>query len=193
MVSPSNDKYPPRFMADKNRKYITRSPKGKKITTNQRRLSRTSLSNTHNLQEQGKSDGETNHIPTIINGITNTTHTPQSNIRSNMSVCNLLNELRETIKVNSRELCPLSKKHKVVLIGDSNTRGCVYKSESLLNNNYELYSIINTFKPKPEQGSVSSNLLCGRPCPSAARAYIFAYVLQHRRVAVGFGFLGSVH
>jgi len=44
--------------------------------------------------------------------------------------------------VNSRELCPLSKKHKVVLIGDSNTRGYVHKLESLLNNNYELYSII---------------------------------------------------
>ena len=59
-----------------------------------------------------------------------------------MSVHNLLNELRETIKANSRELCPLSKKHKVLLIGDSNTRGYVHKLEYLLNNNYELYSII---------------------------------------------------
>jgi 23S rRNA G2445 N2-methylase RlmL len=32
MISPSNDKHPPRFMAAKNRKYITRSPKKKKIT-----------------------------------------------------------------------------------------------------------------------------------------------------------------
>ena len=35
-----------------------------------------------------------------------------------------------------------SKKHKVVLIGDSNIRGYVHKLECLLNNNYELYSII---------------------------------------------------
>jgi len=47
-----------------------------------------------------------------------------------------------TIKVNSRELCSPPKNHKVVIIGDSNTRGYVHKLESLLNNNYELYSII---------------------------------------------------
>jgi lysophospholipase L1-like esterase len=46
--------------------------------------------------------------------------------------------------VNSREVCPSSKKHKVVLIGDSNTRGYVHKLESLLNNNYELYSVIKS-------------------------------------------------
>jgi len=114
----------------------------KKITTNECRSSRTFLSNTHNLQEQRKSDGETNHIPTIINGVTNTTHTPQSNTRNNVAVRNLLNELRETIKANSVELRPLSKKHKVMLIGDSNTRGYVHKLEYLQNNNYELYSII---------------------------------------------------
>jgi hypothetical protein len=59
-----------------------------------------------------------------------------------VSVCNLLNELRETINVNSRELCTPSKKHKEVLIGNSNTRGYVHKLECLLNNNYELYSVI---------------------------------------------------
>src|SRR5215510_10902096 len=129
-------------MSAKNRKYITRSPKEKKITSNQRRSSRTFLSNKHNLEERRESYGETNHVPTIINGITNTTHTPQSNLGNSVSVRNLLNELRETINVNSRELCPPSKKHKVVLIGDSNTRGYVHKLESLLNNNCELYSVI---------------------------------------------------
>jgi len=148
MISPSNDKYPPRFIAAKDRKYITRSPKGKKITTNQRRSSTTFLPNTHNLQEQRKSDGETNHIPTIINGITDTTHTPHSNLINNVSVCNLLNELKETIKVNSRGSCPPSKTHKVVLNGDSNIRGYVHKLESLLNINYELYSIINLLAPE---------------------------------------------
>src|SRR5215510_12900871 len=96
----------------------------------------------HNLQERRESDGETNHIPTIINGITNTTHISQSNLGNNVSVGNLLNELRETINVNSRELFPPSKKQKVVLIGDSNTRGYVHKLESLLNNIYELYGVI---------------------------------------------------
>jgi hypothetical protein len=34
-----------------------------------------------------------------------------------------------------------------------------------------LFPFINSLKPKPGQGSVCSNLLCG-PCPSAACAYI---------------------
>ena len=89
--------------------------------------------NTHNLQERRESDGEINHIPTITNGITNTTHTSHSNLEKNVSVRNLVNELRETIKVNSRELCPPSKKHKVMTFGDSNTIGYVHKLESLLN------------------------------------------------------------
>jgi hypothetical protein len=142
MISPSNDKHPTRFMAVKNHRYTTRSPKEKKIPTNQHRSSRTFLSNKHNLQERRKSDDETNYIPTIINGITDTTHTSQSNPENNVSIRNLLNELRETINVNSREICSPSKKRKVVLIGHSNTRGYVHKLKSLLNNNYELYSVI---------------------------------------------------
>ena len=82
-------------MATKNRKYITRSPKEERITTNQCGSSGTFLSNTHSLQERGESDDETNHIPTIINGTTNMTHTPQSNLGNNVSVRNLVNELRE--------------------------------------------------------------------------------------------------
>jgi hypothetical protein len=127
MISPSNDKHPPRFMAVKNRKYITRSPKEEKIATNQHRSSRTFLSNKHNLKERRESDDETNYIPTIINGITDMTHTSQSNPENNVSIHNPLNELRETINVNSKELCSPSKKHKIVLIGDSDTRGYVHK------------------------------------------------------------------
>jgi len=56
----------------------------------------------------------------------------------------------------------------------------------------EPLSPLNTLKPTPEHGSVSSNLLCG-PCPSTARAYIFVYVLQRRRLALGFGLRGNVH
>jgi len=129
-------------MATKNCKYITRSPKEERITTNQRGSSGTFLSNTRNLQERGESDDETNHIPTIINGTTNMTHTPQSNLGNNVSVHHLLNEITETIYVNCRESCLPSKEHKVVLIGDSNTKGYVHKLQSLLTSNYKLYSVI---------------------------------------------------
>jgi hypothetical protein len=126
-------------MATNNHKYTTRTPREKKETTNQHKSPRTPLSNKHNLQERRESDDETNYIPTIITGKIDMAHTSQSN---KVSIHNLLNELRETINVNSRELGPPSEKHKVVLIGDSNIRGYVNKLKSLLNNNYELYSVI---------------------------------------------------
>jgi len=58
MIPPSNNKHPLRCMAAKNRKYTTRSPKEEKIKTNQRRSSRTILSNIHNPQERRENDGE---------------------------------------------------------------------------------------------------------------------------------------
>jgi hypothetical protein len=142
MTSPTNNEYPSGFMVAKNHKYTTRTPREKKATTNQHRSSRTSPSNKHNLQERRESDDETNYIPAIINGKIDMTHTSQSNPGNKVSIHNLLSELRETINVNSRELGPPSEKHKVVLIGDSNIRGYVHKLKSLLNNNYELYSVI---------------------------------------------------
>jgi hypothetical protein len=100
-------------MTVKNRRYITRSLKKENIATNQHRSSRIFTSNKHNLQERRESENETNYIPTIIDGVTNKALTSQSNPESNVSTCNLPNELRETINVYSRDVCSLSK-HKVV-------------------------------------------------------------------------------
>ena len=115
-------------MAVKNRKYATRSPKErKKITTYHHRPARTSPPNKHNLKERRGSDdddddddGETNYIPTIINGITDMTYMSQLNSRNKVSVQNLLSELGETINVNNGEVGSPLTKHKVVLMGDSN-------------------------------------------------------------------------
>jgi hypothetical protein len=131
-------------MAVKNRKYTTRSPKGKKITTYHHRPTRTSLSNKCNSQERrgnDDEDGETNYIPTIINSVNDTTHMSQLNSRNKVSVYNLLSELRETINVNNREVGSILTKHKIVPIGDSHIRGYVHKLKPLLNSNYELYSV----------------------------------------------------
>jgi lysophospholipase L1-like esterase len=59
-----------------------------------------------------------------------------------VSVYKRLSELRETINVNNKEVGSLLTKYKVVLIGDSNFRGYVYKLKHLLKKNYELYSVI---------------------------------------------------
>jgi hypothetical protein len=76
MISPSNDKHPPRFMAFKNRKYITRSPKEKKITTNQ---GPSYPINITYKNEEKVTMKQTNYIPTITNAITDTIYTSQSN------------------------------------------------------------------------------------------------------------------
>jgi hypothetical protein len=87
--------------------------------------------NKPNLQERregGDDDDkcEINFIPTIIIGITD-----QSNSTNKVSIYKRLSELRETINVNNKEVGSLLTKHKVVLIGDSNIRGYVYKLKHL--------------------------------------------------------------
>jgi len=54
------------------------------------------------------------------------------------------------------------------------------------------HPFLNTFKPKPEWCSISSNLLC-IPRFSSARAYVFMYTLQCRQLEFGFGSHGSSH
>ena len=119
MISSPNDKHPPRSMAIKNRKYVTRFTKGKKLTTYHHRPTRIYPSNKHNLQERRGSvddECETNYTPTIINGRTETTHMSQLNSTNKVSVHNLVSELRETINVNNREVGSPLTKHRVVLV-----------------------------------------------------------------------------
>jgi len=55
---------------------------------------------------------------------------------------NLINKLRETINVCSKETCLLLKKHRIILIGDSNIKWYVCNLKPLLSSNYELYSVV---------------------------------------------------
>jgi len=77
IIPPPNDKYPPRSIVTQKRKHTTRSPKRKQTKIYHHGPTRTSPSNKHNLQERRRSDnednedGETNYIPTVINGVTN--------------------------------------------------------------------------------------------------------------------------
>jgi hypothetical protein len=97
----------------------TRSPKRKQTTINHHGPTRTSPPNKHNLQERRRSDnednedGETNYIPTVINGITNMNHMSQLNLRNKVSIHNQLSELRETINMNNRKVNSPLTKHKI--------------------------------------------------------------------------------
>ena len=105
----------------------------------------------HYLQEPSiNEDGEC-CIPTIVNGVTNVNPTSVTVSKYSESTKNRINNLRETINVHNREKCSLSKKHRIILIGDSNIKGYACNLKSLLSDNYDFYSIV-----KP--GSTTSEL-----------------------------------
>ena len=79
-------------------------------------------------------------IPTIVNGETKVKYLPVSVQKYSDSTKNLIQNLRETIQVHNKKV-PNSKKHRIILIGDSNIKGHASNLKSILSNNYEFYSI----------------------------------------------------
>jgi hypothetical protein len=118
---------------------------------NQPSLPRNHQLNKPNLQEPKKNDDGTNSIPTIVNGVTSVDYNAMSEHKYSDSIENSINELRQSINPYNKGEHALSKKHRVILIGDSHVKvyGCNLKL--LLSKNYELYSVA-----KP--GSSSSEL-----------------------------------
>jgi len=106
-----------------------------------------------------KSEVAGNYIPTILNGAISNSFSFKSNTENSVVVSDVngdcvhavVAELRGTIQVHLQEDNP-SMEHKIILIGDSNMRGYISTLQTLLDNNYKLYSIV-----KP--GSDSNELL----------------------------------
>jgi len=101
--------------------------------------------NKPNLQEPMNNEDGACLIPTLVNGVTSVNPNPKTEPKYSESTSNLINKLRETINVYNKEKCSLSKKHRIILIGDSNIKGYMFNLKPLLSSNYELYSIV-----KPE-------------------------------------------
>jgi hypothetical protein len=93
-------------------------------------------------RKESESDNKSNYIPTTVHGLTNVNPTLKTKIEDKVQTQELLNELRETINLHNKEGCTDPKKHKVILTGDSNMSEYVYDLKPILNNNYELYSVI---------------------------------------------------
>jgi len=81
-------------------------------------------------------------IPTLVNGVTSVNPNPKTAPKYSESTGNLTNKLRETINVFNKEKCSLSKKHRIILIGDSNFKRYVCNLKPLLSSNYKLYSAV---------------------------------------------------
>ena len=112
---------------------------------NQPRLQMNHQRNKPNLQEPMNNEDGACLIPTLVNGVTSVNPNPKTEPKYSESTSNLINKLRETINVYNKEKCSLSKKHRIILIGDSNIKGYMFNLKPLLSSNYELYSIV-----KPE-------------------------------------------
>jgi hypothetical protein len=98
--------------------------------------------NKPNLQEQSINEDGASVIPTVVNGVTNVNPTSVTLPKYSDSTRNLISNLRETINVRNKKRCSHSKKHRIVLIGDSHIKGYACNLKSLLSSNYDLYSIV---------------------------------------------------
>jgi len=80
-----------------------------------------------NLQEPMNNEDGACPIPTLVNGVTSVNPNPKTAPKYRESTCNLINKLRDIINIYNKEKCSCSKKHRVILIGDSNIKGNVCK------------------------------------------------------------------
>jgi hypothetical protein len=79
-----------------------------------------------------------------VNGVTSNNCKTEGTPNHNDEVGVISSKLTETIISCNKNIA--TKKHKIIFMGDSHIRGYVSKLKPLLNNNFELYSIV---KPGP--------------------------------------------
>jgi hypothetical protein len=101
------------------------------------------LQDNPNLQAPVMNGDGSGPIPVVVNGVISTNLNPiHKHIDSDLT-CNsttlLINNLRESINILSKMKLSPSKKHKIVLNGDSHVRGYASMLKPLLNSDYDLF------------------------------------------------------
>ena len=141
-IFPTKSEQSPKLVPGYTHEY-TKGLRRKKIpAVNQHRRSIVHQTNKPNLQKPIiNEDGEC-CIPTIVNGVTNVNPTSVTVPKYSDSTKNRINNLKETIKVLNRKNSSLSKTHRVILIGDSSIKGYACNLQSLLSDNYNVYSTV---------------------------------------------------
>ena len=129
-----------------------RSRRNNTLLVNQPSLPRIHQPTNPNLLNAKKNEDGSHPIPTIVNGVTSVNLKAKLDYNHSNSFANSIRELSLSIKLYNKDEHVFSKKHKVILIGDSHIKGYGWKLKLLLSNNYEVYSV-----PKP--GSSSSELM----------------------------------
>jgi lysophospholipase L1-like esterase len=92
------------------------------------------------FQESVKNEDWISPIPTIENGVINNDCNAKYTLKYNDKIEDTVSKLTETIIACNKNA--VSKKHKIVFIGDSHIKGYVSNLKFLLNNKFELYSIV---------------------------------------------------
>ena len=142
MIFSPNSEQSTRSMPVSNHKYVKGLRRKNTVPVNQPRLQMSHHQHKHNLQEPMNNEDGACPIPTLVNGVTSVNSNLKTVPKYRESTDNLINKLRETINVCNKEKCSLSKKHRIILIGDSNIKGYVCNLKPLLSSNYELYSVV---------------------------------------------------
>ena len=81
------------------------------------------------------------YISTIVNGETSASYNSKLSQNKKDSIETSVNNLKQNIILCNNEEKVLLKKHRIIVIGDSNIRGYRCNLNSLLSNNYKLYSV----------------------------------------------------
>ena len=126
MIFSSNSEQSTRSMPVNNHKYIKGLRRKNTLPINQPRLHMNHHRHKPNLQEAMNNEDGACPISTLVNDATSVNPNPKTVLKYSESTCNLINKLRETINVYNKEKCSHSKKHRVILIDNSNIKGmCV--------------------------------------------------------------------
>ena len=142
MIFTSNSEQSTRFMPVSNHKYVKGLRRKNTLPVNQPRLQINHYRHKPYLQELMNNEDGACPIPTLVNGVTSVNPNPKTAPKYSESTGNLINKLRETINVYNKEKCSRSKKHRLILIGDSSIKGHVCNLKPLLSSNCELYSVV---------------------------------------------------
>ena len=140
-ILPTNFEDSTKLMPGKTNEHAKGLRRMKSSAVNQHKRTVVHQRNKHNLQELSANEDRSCYIPTIVNGETKVTYTTVSVPKYSDSTKSLIHKLRETFNVHNKEKVSHSKKHRIILIGDSNIKGYASNLKSLLSNNDDLYSI----------------------------------------------------
>jgi len=118
---------PPEFPPICIYRSFKRSRRNNTLSGNQPSLPKIHQPTNPNLPNAKKNEDGTYPIPTIVNGVTSVNLEAKLDHNHSDSVANSIRELSQSIKLCNKDEHVLSKKHKVILIGDSHIKGYEWK------------------------------------------------------------------